>query len=157
MATETTEKPVMVIGMDESEYSFYALGWALDYLYTPSALNYPYKLLIVHAKPTPTSLIGFGGPGPAMADILPHMEADLKKIAARVLEKAQEICASRSVNDAILEVIEGDPRTVICDVVKNQNASVLVVGSHGYGAIKRYYIVHIQYTVKFLCCQSFIW
>lgn len=42
------------------------------------------------------------------------------------------------VNDAIWEAVEGDPRNVLCDAVDKHNASVLVVGSHGYGAIKRY-------------------
>lgn len=38
----------------------------------------------------------------------------------------------------ILEAVEGDPRNVLCEAVDKHNASVLVVGSHGYGAIKRY-------------------
>lgn len=37
-----------------------------------------------------------------------------------------------------LEVVEGDARNVLCDAVEKHHASVLVVGSHGYGAIKRY-------------------
>ena len=37
----------------------------------------------------------------------------------------------------IMEAIEGDPRNALCDAVDKHNASVLVVGSHGYGAIKR--------------------
>lgn len=31
------------------------------------------------------------------ADVLPFVEADLKKIAARIIEKAKEFCTSRSV------------------------------------------------------------
>nr|ATE50921.1 universal stress protein 15 [Salvia miltiorrhiza] len=41
------------------------------------------------------------------------------------------------VNDVIYEVAEGDARNALCDAVENHHASVLVVGSHGYGAIKR--------------------
>lgn len=37
-----------------------------------------------------------------------------------------------------LEVVEGDARNVICDAVDTHHASMLVVGNHGYGAIKRY-------------------
>jgi nucleotide-binding universal stress UspA family protein len=42
------------------------------------------------------------------------------------------------VNDVIVEVVEGDARNVLCDTVEKYRASILVVGSHGYGAIKRY-------------------
>jgi len=34
--------------------------------------------------------------------------------------------------------VEGDPRNVLCDAVEKYRAAILVVGSHGYGAIKRY-------------------
>lgn len=42
------------------------------------------------------------------------------------------------IKDVVVEVIEGDARNVLCDAVERHHASVLVVGSHGYGAIKRY-------------------
>lgn len=37
-----------------------------------------------------------------------------------------------------MEVMEGDPRNVMCDAVDKHHASLLVVGSHGYGIVKRY-------------------
>ncbi|XAR61331.1 hypothetical protein NMG60_11035006 [Bertholletia excelsa] len=130
-----SEKPIMVVGIDDSEHSFYALEWALDHFFAPYAPNYPFKILIVHAKPSPTSVVGLAGPG--AADVLPYVDADLKKIAARVVEKAKEICLAKSVNDVMVEVMEGDARNVLCEVVDKHHASMLVVGNHGYGAIKR--------------------
>lgn len=64
MAT-AEEKPVMVVGLDDSQHSFYALEWTLDHFFGPSSnsLAAPFKLLIVHAKPTATSAIGLAGPG----------------------------------------------------------------------------------------------
>ncbi|XP_010038207.2 universal stress protein PHOS34 [Eucalyptus grandis] len=129
------EKPAMVIGIDDSEHSTYALEWTLDRFFAPLAPNYPFKLFVVHAKPSATSAVGLAGPG--TADVLPFVEADLKKIAARVLEKAKEICCSKLVNDVVLEVGEGDARNVLCEAVEKHHASILVVGNHGYGAIKR--------------------
>lgn len=32
---------------------------------------------------------------------------------------------------------KGDPRDVICETVENLRADMLVLGSHGYGVIKR--------------------
>lgn len=42
------------------------------------------------------------------------------------------------VHDVTFQVMEGDARSVLCDAVEKHHASVLVVGSHGNGAIKRY-------------------
>ena len=58
-----SEKPVMMVGIDESEESFYALEWTLDHFFVPYSPNYPFKILLVHAKPPPSSAIGATGPG----------------------------------------------------------------------------------------------
>ncbi|XP_043711101.1 universal stress protein PHOS34-like [Telopea speciosissima] len=134
-AAAVAEKSVIVVGIDDSEHSFYALHWALDHFFAPSAFNSPYNLVVVHAKPIPSSVVGFAGLG--AADVLPIVETDLKMIAARVIEKVKEICSSKSVNDLLVEMVEGDARNVLCEAVQKHHASILVVGSHGYGAIKR--------------------
>ncbi|KAH6823981.1 Adenine nucleotide alpha hydrolases-like superfamily protein [Perilla frutescens var. hirtella] len=129
------EKSVMVVGIDDSDHSFHALEWTLEHLFSPAPENSAFRLVVVHAKPSATTAVGLTGPG--AAEVLPYVERDLKIIAARVVEKAKEICAAKSVNDVLLEAAEGDPRNVLCEAVDKHNASVLVVGSHGYGAIKR--------------------
>uniref|UniRef100_A0A2N9J1S0 UspA domain-containing protein n=1 Tax=Fagus sylvatica TaxID=28930 RepID=A0A2N9J1S0_FAGSY len=131
----STDKQVMVVGIDDSEHSTYALEWTLDHFFTPYASNHPFNLVLVHSKPTPSSAVGLAGPG--AAEVLPFVEADLKKIASRVIEKAKEICTSKSVINVIVDVVEGDARNVLCEAVEKHHASILVVGSHGYGAIKR--------------------
>ncbi|PKA48943.1 Universal stress protein A-like protein [Apostasia shenzhenica] len=73
-----------------------------------------------------------GGP-----DALPYVDSDLRNTAGRVIEKARELCIANSVTDAVYEVVEGDARTVLCETVEKLHADILVVGSHGYGAIKR--------------------
>ncbi|KAK1294053.1 hypothetical protein QJS10_CPA16g01524 [Acorus calamus] len=132
----STEKAVMVVGIDDSDHSTHALEWALDHFFLPfPSDNPPFNLVVVHAKPTPTSVIGLAGPG--AADVLPFVEVDLKKIASRVIEQARELCISKSVHNVVLEAMEGDARNVLCDAVDKHQATMLVVGSHGYGAIKR--------------------
>ncbi|KAF7818208.1 universal stress protein PHOS34-like [Senna tora] len=131
---ETSEKQVMVVGIDECEHSTYALQWTLDHFFTPLP-NPLFKLVLVHAKPYAASAVGLAGPG--AADVLPIVDADLRKTAARVVQKAKEFCINNSVSDVIVEVMEGDARNVLCDTVEKHHASMLVVGSHGYGTIKR--------------------
>ncbi|GAY68383.1 hypothetical protein CUMW_263710 [Citrus unshiu] len=91
----TAETQTMVVGIDDSEHSMYALQWTLDHFFANSTVNPPFKLVIVHAKPSPSSVVGLAGPG--AAEVLPYVDSDLKKIAARVVEKAKEICSSKSV------------------------------------------------------------
>ncbi|OIV91289.1 hypothetical protein TanjilG_01820 [Lupinus angustifolius] len=134
MASSVSEKQVMVIAIDDSEHSTYALKWTLDHFFVP-VTNHIFKLVLVHAKPSATSAVGLAGPG--AAEILPIVDSDLRKIAARVIESAKQICFDKSVTDVIVEVVEGDPRNVLCEAVEKHHASILVVGSHGYGAIKR--------------------
>lgn len=57
------EKSVMVLGLDESERSFYALEWTLQHFFSASPENSPFKLVIVHAKPSPLTAVGLVGPG----------------------------------------------------------------------------------------------
>ncbi|RDX89033.1 hypothetical protein CR513_29295 [Mucuna pruriens] len=131
MAASSSEKQVVLIGIDDSEQSTYALNWALDHFF-PSPI---FKLVLVHSRPTATSAVGLAGPG--AAEILPIVDSDLRKIAVRVVEAAKQLCINKSV-DVTAEVVEGDPRNVLCDAVEKYRASLLIVGSHGYGAIKRY-------------------
>lgn len=136
-AGEAAVETVMVVGMDDSEHSYYALEWTLHHFFSPAVRSASplFKLVVVHAKPSPSSVVSFAGPG--AADVLPHVESDLKNIAAGVIRKAKELCISKSVGNVLLEVIEGDARNVLCEAVERHHADMLVVGSHGYGALKR--------------------
>ncbi|CAD6267576.1 unnamed protein product [Miscanthus lutarioriparius] len=122
-------KMTMVAGVDDSDHSFYALQWALRHFFPPGQPQ-QYRLVVVTAKP---SAVGLAGPG--AADVLPYVEADLKNTALRVIDKAKALCAQ--VSDAVFEAVEGDARNVLCEAVERHHAEMLVVGSHGYGAIKR--------------------
>lgn len=63
------EKQVMIFALDDSDHSFYALEWTLDHFF-PSPSTSSFKLIIVHAKPNPTSVIGVVGPGITIICIL---------------------------------------------------------------------------------------
>ncbi|CAN0841602.1 Universal stress protein A-like protein [Linum grandiflorum] len=128
------EKQVMLVGIDDSEHSMYALQWTLDHFFAGDSSLF--KLVVVHSKPTPSSVVGLAGPG--AAEVYPIVDSDLKKIAARVLDKTKSICSSHpAVKDAVYEVVEGDARNVLCEAVERHGASILALGSHGYGTIKR--------------------
>jgi nucleotide-binding universal stress UspA family protein len=39
--------------------------------------------------------------------------------------------------EGVVEVMDGQPGNVICNAVEKHGADILVVGSQGYGAIRR--------------------
>ncbi|CAJ1936532.1 unnamed protein product [Sphenostylis stenocarpa] len=137
MASCCGEKRVMVLAMDEHEHSNYALEWTLEHFFTPFGADAPYNLVIINAKPSPPPAVCMAGPGVLGSEIFPAVEAQLKVNADQIAQKAKQICASKSVVEVVVEVVEGDARNVLCDAVERHRASVLVLGSHGYGAIKR--------------------
>jgi len=128
-------KKKIVMGVDDSEQSVYALQWTLDCLLAPFPADPPFKLYLVHARPSATSVLRMAGPG--AADVLPSVDSDLKRIGLRALEQAKGLCQNRSIHDFEAEMVEGDARNVLCEAVERHGANILVVGSHGYGAIKR--------------------
>lgn len=76
-------------------------------------------------------------------DVLTLIETDIKRAVDNVIEKAKELCKSKGVSNVSYEVYEGDARNIIVDAVEKQHATLLVMGSHGYGAFKRYIYVYI--------------
>ncbi|XP_009595892.1 universal stress protein PHOS32-like [Nicotiana tabacum] len=128
------EKQVMIFALDDSDHSFYALEWTLDHFF-PSPSTSSFKLIIVHAKPNPTSVIGVVGPG--TTDMYTMVETDIKKTAQKIIDRAKELSKSKGVANVACEILEGDARNVICDAVERHHASLLVMGSHGYGTFKR--------------------
>ncbi|KAF0889303.1 hypothetical protein E2562_022853 [Oryza meyeriana var. granulata] len=88
--------------------SYYALQWTLRHFFTGPG-HQQYRLVVVNAKPTAASAVGLAGPG--AADVLPFVEADLKKSSMRVIEKAKELCSqsrSRKRTAELLPTIELD-------------------------------------------------
>ncbi|KAL8491593.1 hypothetical protein ACS0TY_023262 [Phlomoides rotata] len=86
--------------------------------------------------PVLSSVVSFSGPN--AAEMVMYVDRNLKMIAPRVLEKANEICTFKSNTDAICESVDGDPRNVLCKTVDKYHASVRVIGGHGYGVLKLY-------------------
>jgi hypothetical protein len=58
------KNPVMLVALNESEHSFYALEWTLNHFFAPNA-GHSVKLHVIHARPSPASLLGMGEIGKA--------------------------------------------------------------------------------------------
>ncbi|KAF8680655.1 hypothetical protein HU200_045685 [Digitaria exilis] len=147
------KKTVVVVGVDDSEHSYYALEWAVRHV--AAGMGDAVDLVIVHAKPSASSVVNFAaGPGIYIEHLRSHpivflfldqsammyVEADLSKMAEAVVDRARSVCIANSVH-ALIEVFQGDPRFVLCNAAEKHHADLLVVGSHGYGAIKRFVLL----------------
>ncbi|KAK1592312.1 hypothetical protein Q3G72_022933 [Acer saccharum] len=108
------EKPVLMVAVDDSVHSYYALEWTLDHFFAAYGPDHPFKLKLVHARPTPFP--SSDSPDPVSVD--PYQ-----------------------VNDVSVIVREGDARDVMIEALEKHKASILVLGSHGYGVVKRQVII----------------
>ncbi|KAF2311068.1 hypothetical protein GH714_019354 [Hevea brasiliensis] len=162
MANGEPERKVM-LAIDESEYSHYALIWVLDNLKESLAKS---PLFIFMAQPPPKNYPFAASLGSARMycsvsavtapDFVNSVRENNKKLALAFLEKAKEICASRGVNAEIITE-EGDPKTAICNVVQKLNISMLVLGERGLGKIKRALLGSVSnYCVQYAKCPVLV-
>ncbi|KAI8527674.1 hypothetical protein RHMOL_Rhmol12G0094100 [Rhododendron molle] len=139
---EKKKKKVMV-AIDESECSHYALEWALQNLVDTLANS---DLCIFTVQPIAdysylyASSFGaahclFSTPV-AAADLIKSFQENQQKFSLALLEKANGICSKYGiVAETVTEV--GNPNEAICEAVEKLNIQLLVLGSHSRGALKR--------------------
>ncbi|CAM0907723.1 unnamed protein product [Alopecurus aequalis] len=130
---EARSKTVVLVAVDDSDHSYRALEWAVRYVATAGV---PAELVVVHAKQAASSVVTVGGAAVA-GDVVRYVAEDLRRRAEEVVERARRLCEA---NSGVVEVVEGEPRYVLCNAVDEHGADLLVVGSHGYGALKRAFL-----------------
>ncbi|KAI4357801.1 hypothetical protein L6164_001726 [Bauhinia variegata] len=133
------EKKVMVV-IDESEQSYYALIWVLENLKEVVSNS---SLTIFATQPFPNfnhgsgqiGVCGFSCPFPYSQDLIASMNRQIKKISLGLCEKAKSICAARGVIvEACTEA--GDPKEVICDQVHKHAIDLLVMANYPSNPLK---------------------
>ncbi|PQQ04523.1 uncharacterized protein Pyn_37166 [Prunus yedoensis var. nudiflora] len=128
----------VMVAIDESESSHYSLTWALENLADTLRNS---ELLVFTVQPTNSDFAytyasSFGAAPP---ELIESILANHKKFALALLDKAKDICANHGiVAEAVTEV--GDPKEAICEAVEKHNIKLLVLGSHGRGAVKRAFL-----------------
>ncbi|KAI3467076.1 hypothetical protein Pfo_023739 [Paulownia fortunei] len=146
-------KKVMV-AIDESDCSHYALQWTLDNL-RDSLIHS--DLLIFTAQPfSDYAYIHASSFGVTSPEFLRSIQENQKKMAIALLEKAKDICGANGITaQTVTEV--GDPKEVICNAVEKQKIDLLVLGSHSRGALKRAFLGSVSnYCVHNAKCQVLI-
>uniref|UniRef100_A0A0C9S3C5 TSA: Wollemia nobilis Ref_Wollemi_Transcript_29740_1065 transcribed RNA sequence n=1 Tax=Wollemia nobilis TaxID=56998 RepID=A0A0C9S3C5_9CONI len=118
----------ILVAVDGSEQSRYALKWAVDNLHLSSSDT----LVLCHVESIPV-----GGPGLVLTpQVAVALQKYMDRVAEDVMKKSRELCSESQVK-VEEKILSGDARDGLCEAVKKFEADFLVIGSHGYGIIKR--------------------
>ncbi|XP_072974188.1 uncharacterized protein [Typha angustifolia] len=139
----------VVVAVDESDGSFYALTWTIDHLFklktrTDQVVLVPNRnLVILHAQHAVENFVypvaGHGTPFGsiyATSSVVDSIRKSQEQNTKNVISRAMQVCQEREVT-ADAAVVDGDTKDAICQAVEQMQADLLVVGSRGLGKIKR--------------------
>ncbi|KAL3510767.1 hypothetical protein ACH5RR_030168 [Cinchona calisaya] len=140
----------VMVAIDEHEGSFYALEWAVKNLHE-SILNS--HLVVFTAQPSSEySYIHAMEP----RELRREVQEDQKKTAISLLENAREICNKHGITPEVVTEV-GDPKDAIREAVERLNIQLLVIGSHGRGALKRAFLGSVSnYCVHNVKCPVLV-
>ncbi|KAJ7977648.1 Universal stress protein A [Quillaja saponaria] len=127
----------IVVAVDESEESMYALSWCISNLIADATKN---KVVLLYVKPPPPIYSSFDAAGYIFSrDVISAMTKYTNDLVSSVMERAEATYKNLDTIDVSVERIvgSGDAKDVICSVVEKLKADTLVMGSHGYGFFKR--------------------
>ncbi|CAN1826429.1 Universal stress protein A-like protein [Linum perenne] len=137
------EKKKVMVAIDESEFSHYALEWALSNLGdTISKSSAP--LLLFTAQPFSDFAYLNASTFGAAPELVASVHENQKKVTIALLDKAKQICSAQLITGSQVEVETeteiGDPKQAICDAVDKHGIQLLVLGSHSRGPIQRAFL-----------------
>ncbi|XP_016435454.1 universal stress protein PHOS34 isoform X1 [Nicotiana tabacum] len=146
MADVAAKARKILVAVDESEESTYALSWCIENIFTGGNTND--ALILLYSIPPRAVYSSLDGTGEKdnpegylfSSDILATMERYSNDVAQCVMEKAKRLC--KDLDGVKVETIveRGDARDVICQAAERLHVDMLVMGSHGYGVIKRAFL-----------------
>ncbi|CAA0834654.1 Adenine nucleotide alpha hydrolases-like superfamily protein [Striga hermonthica] len=129
----------ILVAVDEGEESAYALSWCLKNLLTGNP-NYENTLILLYAKqPSAAAYMPMDSAGyMSSSSIISTMERYSNQVAKTVMDRAKRICDEINAQVRVETMVEyGDPRDVICEAADKLKVDFLIMGSRGYGVIKR--------------------
>ncbi|KAL2323704.1 hypothetical protein Fmac_028083 [Flemingia macrophylla] len=127
----------IMVAIDESQESMYALSWCITNLISDTPSNN--KLLLLYVRP-PSAVYSLDAAGYVFnTDVVDAMEKYSMHLANSVMERAEAIFRNLNATNINMERVVGigDAKNVICRAVDKLKADTLVMGTHGYGFFKR--------------------
>ncbi|XP_044493145.1 universal stress protein A-like protein [Mangifera indica] len=146
----------IVVAVDESEESMYALSWCLHNLFSQGSNS---TLVLLYVKPPPPVYCSFDAAGYMFSDdVVKAMEKYGSEMVNSVMQRAEVVCGKFGSNINVERVVGcGEAKDVICSIVDKLKADTLIMGSHGYGFIKRALLGSVSdYCAKHVKCPVVI-
>ncbi|EPS58073.1 hypothetical protein M569_16744, partial [Genlisea aurea] len=69
--------------------------------------------------------------------VIESVKKGQEEFASRILARALNMCKGKMVNAESI-IVEGDPKDKICEAAEQLNVELVILGSRGLGAIKRW-------------------
>ncbi|PWA83863.1 adenine nucleotide alpha hydrolases-like superfamily protein [Artemisia annua] len=131
-----TKERKILVAVDEGEESVYALSWCLKNIVNENSKD---TIVLLYVKPPQVVYTALDGSGYLFSpDIIATMDKYRNEVADTVIDKAKKLCKDLQHVETRVEV--GDARDVICSAAEKMGVDMVVLGSHGYGLIKRAFL-----------------
>ncbi|VVA94481.1 unnamed protein product [Arabis nemorensis] len=147
-------KKQVMVAIDESDCSKEALKWTLVYL--KDTLSDSDIILFTAQPPLDLSCVYASSYGAAPMELINSMQENYKNAALNRLHLGTKICAEIGVTPKMVMEF-GNPKEAICDAVEKLGVNLLIVGSHGKGALQRTFLGSVSnYCVNNAKCPVLV-
>ncbi|CAH8392503.1 unnamed protein product [Eruca vesicaria subsp. sativa] len=152
-SSKNKKKLKVMVAIDESKDSFYALEWALEHLKDvmsaePETGQEGGLLTLVHVNPS--------GATASATDSVPEIMKKAGVQSTNLFSPALELCRAKMVKTETM-ILKGDPKEMICQAVEQTHTDLLVVGSRGLGMVKRAFLGSVSdYCAQHATCPIII-
>lgn len=131
----------ILIATDGSSYS---KAMIKDFANRPLASNTKVKIITAYEG---TALMNTSSMG-VMTEFYVAVDTNSSNLAEKIVEKAATVIRNKNPELTIeTAVIEGTPKNVILDEAESFGADLIILGSHGYGAIDRFLLGSVSQSV----------
>lgn len=132
------KKLKVLVAVDESEGSLYALTWFLDHLCLAEDGEVD-QIVLIHVQQPFQPFVYPSGPSVfATTSVIDSVRKAQKQNSEALIARAVQICSNKQKEIKLQTVItDGEPKDVICHAIEQMNIDMAIVGSRGLGTFKR--------------------
>ncbi|RVW38431.1 Universal stress protein A-like protein [Vitis vinifera] len=141
---EAVKEMSVMVAVDQSESSFYALQWALENLFRRKGAAVETEevgmVTVVHVQQPFQNYVFPAGPGIyATSTVIESVRKAQEQNSSVILSRALRLCKDKMVKAETL-ILDGDPKEMICQAAEQMHVDLLLVGSRGLSKLKRAFL-----------------